>query len=331
MSETEAKVETKEQPEEKKKSSRAKKEKAPKEVAAAAESTRSSGRAVKKPERFEPEKSANEFKAAEIVKGKGTKLVDIPNVEAHMSKTKPKEGFLKKLYRLVFPGASVKETHIKKDLREFSGFSDNSADHVASVTEKLSKFDMNALRQVADLLDVERTSKKEELAERIATFLHKPVASGRELKPKAKKSRSGEKGTKEKTKKEGSSRGPSPYILFSTENRAKAKAENPTLTFGELGKLLGERWRELSDEEKQKYKDAAAAAPKKDKPAKKRKASTKKEGTKKKKSKKSSDDKADDKEDDDAEDAEEDEEDEAGDDDADDAAGDDEAAAGADE
>lgn len=324
MSDADTKVDTKAQPEEKKKASRSKKEKAPKE-AVVAEPVRASSRSVKKPERFEPENAQHEFKAADIVKGKGTKLVDIPNVEARLSKTKPKEAFLKKIYRIVFPGASIKETHIKKDLREFSGFKDTSEEHTQQVVDKLNKFDMNSLRHIADLLDVERTSKKEELAEHIAAFLNKPADSGRPLRAKTAVSKK-TKSSASKGDKEPSARGPSPYILFSTEQRAKVKADNPSLTFGELGKLLGEKWRELSDEEKQKYKDAAAAAPKSNKPAKKRKASTKKEGTKKRtKKNKDSEEAAEDAED--AEDGDDAAEDDAGDDDAEDDAGDDEAGA----
>jgi len=40
----------------------------------------------------------------------------------------------------------------------------------------------------------------------------------------------------------------------SKENREKVKAENPDITFGQIGKKLGEMWRALSDEEKAEYK-----------------------------------------------------------------------------
>ena len=45
-------------------------------------------------------------------------------------------------------------------------------------------------------------------------------------------------------------RGPSPYIVFCTEQRSKIKAANPSATFGELGKLLGAAWGKMSDAQK---------------------------------------------------------------------------------
>ena len=44
-------------------------------------------------------------------------------------------------------------------------------------------------------------------------------------------------------------------MLFSKENRAKVKEDFPDLTFGGVGKKLGELWRALTDEEKQEFKD----------------------------------------------------------------------------
>lgn len=40
------------------------------------------------------------------------------------------------------------------------------------------------------------------------------------------------------------------------------KAANPEASFGELGKLLGARWGEMSEEDKQQWKDKSTAATK---------------------------------------------------------------------
>eukprot|EP00977_Amphora_coffeiformis_P000809 scaffold175_cov177-Amphora_coffeaeformis.AAC.11 len=45
------------------------------------------------------------------------------------------------------------------------------------------------------------------------------------------------------------------FMLFSKEHRPKIKEENPDITFGQIGKKLGEMWRALDDKEKQAYKD----------------------------------------------------------------------------
>ena len=44
------------------------------------------------------------------------------------------------------------------------------------------------------------------------------------------------------------------FMLFAKEHRPKVKEDNPDLTFGQLGKKLGEMWRALSDSEKEAYK-----------------------------------------------------------------------------
>eukprot|EP00980_Cylindrotheca_fusiformis_P013957 scaffold3625_cov82-Cylindrotheca_fusiformis.AAC.3 len=44
------------------------------------------------------------------------------------------------------------------------------------------------------------------------------------------------------------------FMKFSQEHRAKVKEENEGISFGQIGKKLGEMWRELTDEEKEAYK-----------------------------------------------------------------------------
>lgn len=56
-----------------------------------------------------------------------------------------------------------------------------------------------------------------------------------------------------------------PFIAFSMEERKKIVNENPSLKsdIGKVGKMVGERWRKLSDAEKAKYKGRAGAVSKK--------------------------------------------------------------------
>lgn len=44
-----------------------------------------------------------------------------------------------------------------------------------------------------------------------------------------------------------------PYMKFVQKNRAQVIQQHPKLKFTEVGKKLGEMWRQLSDVEKQKY------------------------------------------------------------------------------
>lgn len=53
-----------------------------------------------------------------------------------------------------------------------------------------------------------------------------------------------------KAAKEKKPSAPSAYIIFCKEERNGIVATNPEASFGEIGKLLGEKWKSLSDTEK---------------------------------------------------------------------------------
>lgn len=48
------------------------------------------------------------------------------------------------------------------------------------------------------------------------------------------------------------------YVFFTNDMRPKVLQEFPGIKFVELGKVLGERWRALTPEEKKRYEDMAA-------------------------------------------------------------------------
>lgn len=48
-------------------------------------------------------------------------------------------------------------------------------------------------------------------------------------------------------------------MFFANDTRDLVKSENPDITFGQVGKMLGERWKALSDEEKLPYQAKAEA------------------------------------------------------------------------
>ncbi|EJU00226.1 Non-histone chromosomal protein 6 [Dacryopinax primogenitus] len=56
-----------------------------------------------------------------------------------------------------------------------------------------------------------------------------------------------------KKDKDAPKRGLSAYLIFSNEWRDRVKAENPDASFGDVGRLLGAKWKELPDEEKKEY------------------------------------------------------------------------------
>jgi hypothetical protein len=54
--------------------------------------------------------------------------------------------------------------------------------------------------------------------------------------------------------KKGGKKPLSGFMLFSKEHRPKVKEADPEITFGGIGKRLGELWRALDDKEKEEYK-----------------------------------------------------------------------------
>ncbi|OWB50751.1 hypothetical protein B5S28_g3569 [[Candida] boidinii] len=51
----------------------------------------------------------------------------------------------------------------------------------------------------------------------------------------------------------------SAYMFFANEQRDIVRAENPGIAFGQIGKLLGERWKALDETGKAPYEAKAEA------------------------------------------------------------------------
>ncbi|KAK6501758.1 Non-histone chromosomal protein 6 [Arthrobotrys musiformis] len=54
-------------------------------------------------------------------------------------------------------------------------------------------------------------------------------------------------------------RGLSAYMFFANEQRENVRAENPGIAFGQVGKVLGERWKALTTAQRKPYEDKAKA------------------------------------------------------------------------
>ncbi|EGC28702.1 hypothetical protein DICPUDRAFT_73755, partial [Dictyostelium purpureum] len=67
----------------------------------------------------------------------------------------------------------------------------------------------------------------------------------------------GKKGKKKVKDENAPRRYLSPFIFFSKEYRPTIKAQNPSSTFGEIGSLLGQKWGQISADEKKKYEKMA--------------------------------------------------------------------------
>ncbi|VDC02285.1 unnamed protein product [Peniophora sp. CBMAI 1063] len=66
------------------------------------------------------------------------------------------------------------------------------------------------------------------------------------------------KKTRAKKDKNAPKRGLSAYMFFSQDHREQVKKDHPDASFGELGKILGGKWKEMDDDDKKPYIKQAA-------------------------------------------------------------------------
>ena len=78
--------------------------------------------------------------------------------------------------------------------------------------------------------------------------------------PKEKAPKRATKGKSDKKKKDPNApkRGLSAYMFFANEQRDNVREENPGITFGQVGKVLGERWKALNEKQRGPYEESAA-------------------------------------------------------------------------
>ncbi|CAM9779789.1 unnamed protein product [Discosporangium mesarthrocarpum] len=131
-------------------------------------------------------------KTVEILKGKGDKLSDIPNVAELLSKTPRTVPILGSLHSLLFnrPG---KKAEIKRNLLGFSGAIFANESERARMKDKLEgkKWTLPMLKEGMDLLEVPRSAAsfkgaknpdKSMLVERFVEWLECPRPSGKKVK-----------------------------------------------------------------------------------------------------------------------------------------------------
>jgi len=77
--------------------------------------------------------------------------------------------------------------------------------------------------------------------------------------PKTERTRKAPKAAKKKKDPNAPKRGLSAYMFFANEQRDNVRSENPGIAFGQVGKVLGERWKALSEKQRAPYEAKAAA------------------------------------------------------------------------
>jgi hypothetical protein len=163
-------------------------------------------------EAFNPANTA--VKVKEIYpEGKGTKLKDMPNVVANLQAITWSDPHLRMLHQIIF-GGNAKKKELKSDLLEFSGIVYSKGKTEDDIKAKMYKLKMDDLKEVMDLVDVDRSTKSFGLAEnkspdkedhciRLLEWLEKPKASGNKkgkLEKAAPKKRKSSEGGGKKSK-----------------------------------------------------------------------------------------------------------------------------------
>ena len=176
-----------------------------------------------------------------------------------LEKVKGDDDIVKALHMLMFSSIG-KKVDAKKNIRLFSGFADDSVkdEKKSKVTENKKKWTVQLLKDAMSLFGLEKGGSRNELVERLMDYLILPsiVKHDVSLAGSKKKSTSNSKtkGTKRKASTNDTApkkkRAPTSYILFSTAKRDEIKAANLDASFAEIGALLGQKWKTLSDDEK---------------------------------------------------------------------------------
>lgn len=195
-----------------------------------------------------------------IEAGKGVELGSIENIRRRLDATNAQSDEVKACFFACFPHMKGGHTKlvIKKHIRAFSGYSDVAA-HSALASEKLDRYHGPILKLVAQILDISEGGTKAKLIQRITEFLSKPTASGHAYK-KASASGSTKKASKRKAGSEDKpKRAPTSFMLFSNENRAEIRKQHPDMDIKDVARTLGEKWRALSEKEKQAWKVSSLA------------------------------------------------------------------------
>lgn len=113
----------------------------------------------------------------DIPKGAGVQLGDIARIDASISRFKIDD--LKMLHKILFktPG---KTALIRKNIKRFNGFDfKKDSESFTKKVQQLNKMEIKHLKSICEMLDLDKTGKREEISERICEFLVEPKDSGK--------------------------------------------------------------------------------------------------------------------------------------------------------
>jgi hypothetical protein len=223
----------------------------------------SANKRVRKPTTFYQAPPVVSVKEVAITAGDGIVMSDNAYFCKELGKFKSDDDVCKGLHQLLF-GTFGKKTEIKKNLRSFSGFSEDQLnDKKSKVLEKKKFWTVSLLKSALGIIGLEKGGDREELVSRLITYLQKPTHTKKVTDENPsngkRKSTSGKGKGGKKARKEKRAVPPSAYVLFCNEKRPIVRENNPEQPYTEIMKTLGSMWTELSEDAKQVKHFAFAA------------------------------------------------------------------------
>ena len=210
----------------------------------------------KQVEPFKPQ-AVTEKKQLDIGDGNGVILGDYDFFVKSMEKLKSDNETISSIHQLLYGSLGTKNDR-KKNIKKFNGYSADAISKLDNTKVKLSenkkKWTVSVLKDCAGLFGIEKNGSREELITRVVEFCAKPYRAKSDkaaISGKKRKS-TGKVGKTKKSKKAHKiKKAPSAYMLFVKHIRSEVVTENPDSSFGEIGKILGDKWNNLNDNEKE--------------------------------------------------------------------------------
>uniref|UniRef100_A0A1B6MIJ9 Protein DEK n=1 Tax=Graphocephala atropunctata TaxID=36148 RepID=A0A1B6MIJ9_9HEMI len=195
--------------------------------------------------RFKPVEQKEEHKVIQIPEGKGKALGEIPRVELGIQRAKVDD--LKLLHRLCF-GKPGKADILKKNIRKFKGYefeeaSDDYEKKKVTIEKGFKKVTVAHLKNICNIIDIEKSGTKDDILARILSFLTCPVDSGKTMPGEGRTKR---KGALSKNYDEGEER-------FDAKKKLLGKSKKKGEDSDESGKE-SENEKEVESDEEQEVK-----------------------------------------------------------------------------
>ncbi|KAK8805737.1 hypothetical protein WA158_002393 [Blastocystis sp. Blastoise] len=210
--------------------------------------------------------SSNEAKLeVNVPNGRGLSLKAIPYINSCLIQTSPDHESLKIFHRLLYGTLGHKRSR-KIDIGEFHGFEyEKDTQEYSVALKKLEgkSYTNLLLSDFSILLGLPRLAEKKDNARAILNFLVYPQMDANADSISLNRSLSSyTSNEKKKSSRHKNSDIPhekrimNPYMRYANACREAIMKENPTYTVTDIGRLMGQLWKKMTDEDKAPYVNA---------------------------------------------------------------------------